>query len=59
MFFDPPADNQRHGQIGSYLLRSGRREPAAGQLVHEPVSEVLADHRTGEGFPGTGGQLRG
>ena len=34
-------------------------EPAAGQPVHEPVSEVLADHRTGEGFPGTGGQLRG
>ncbi len=25
-------------------------EPAAGQPVHEPVSEVLADHRTGESF---------
>jgi site-specific DNA recombinase len=42
-----------------YLLRSGRREPAAGQPVHEPVSEVLADHRTGEGLAGTGGQLCG
>src|SRR5215472_6337027 len=46
-------------QIRSYLLRSGSHFTAAGQSVHEPVSEVLADHREGRGFPGRSGHLRG
>ena len=29
----------------------------AGQPVHEPLPEVLADHRTGRGLPGPGRQL--
>ena len=29
-----------------YLLRSGSHQSLACQLVHEPLSEVLADHRT-------------
>jgi hypothetical protein len=28
MFFDPPADNELSGQIGSYLLRSDRHDTA-------------------------------
>ena len=37
--------------------RSG--QPDAGQPVHEPVVEVLAEHQTGEKFPSPGRQLRG
>ena len=33
--------------------------PAAGQSVHEPVSEVLAEHREGRGFSSPGGHLCG
>jgi site-specific DNA recombinase len=29
-----------------YLLRSGRHQSLAGEFVHEPLSEVLADHWT-------------
>jgi hypothetical protein len=29
----------------SYLLRSGSHQSLARQPVHEPFSEVLADHR--------------
>ena len=30
-----------------YLLRSGSRQPAARQLIHEPSVEGLAEHQTG------------
>jgi site-specific DNA recombinase len=41
---DTPPTAQPHP---CYLLRSGRRESPAGQLVHAPFSEVRADHQTG------------
>jgi hypothetical protein len=34
-------------------------QPVAGQPVYESIPEVLADHRTGQGLPGTGRQLCG
>jgi site-specific DNA recombinase len=32
-------------EITSYLLRSGRHQPAFGQRIHEPLSEILANAR--------------
>ena len=42
----------------SYLLRSGSHQSLAGKPVHEPFSEVLADHRTGRTVSGSGSELR-
>jgi RNA-directed DNA polymerase len=60
---------ERDGK-GNRRMRGGRSStcgtpqggvvsPRAGQPVHEPVSEGLADHSTGEAVQGGGGQLRG
>jgi len=47
-----PSGSSQNGESGSsdarnYLLCKGRGQPPARQPVHEPFSEVLADHREG------------
>jgi site-specific DNA recombinase len=51
------------GMIGTssgtgYLLRSGSHQSLAGKPVHEPFSEVLADHREGRTLSGSDSELR-
>src|ERR1017187_3630068 len=43
----------------SYLLRSGSKQSLAGKPVHEPFSEVLADHGKGRILSGSGSDLCG
>ena len=43
----PPAGVTGLNSTPSYLLRSGSRQPAARQLVHEPSVEGLAENQTG------------
>ena len=43
----PPAGVTGSRPHPSYLLRSGSHQSLTRQPVHEPFSEVLADHRTG------------
>jgi site-specific DNA recombinase len=42
----PPSSVTGSRPSPDYLLRSGSHQSLAGQPVHEPFSEVLADHRT-------------
>jgi site-specific DNA recombinase len=50
-----PSPNQTDGP--DYLLRKGSGQPLACEPVHEPLSEVLANQRSGRSLPRPGYQL--
>ena len=53
------ADNFGAVPKAGYLLRKGRDQPAACQLVHEPSVERLAENQTGGTIPSASGLLCG